>query len=70
MCGRDRAGRRQASPDDRGNHYLGQMGNWSGGEDHSSGEIGLWPALHPKARRLEIVPTAEANRAVIGFPLP
>ena len=56
--------------DDRGNHHLGEMGSWSGGEDYSSGEIGFWPALHPQARRLEIMPTAEANRAVIGFPLP
>jgi hypothetical protein len=56
--------------DDRGNHHLGQIGSWSGGEDYSTGEIGFWPALHPKARRLQILPTAEASRAVIAFTLP
>jgi len=56
--------------DDRGNYHLGHMGSWSGGNDHSTGEIGFWPALHPKARRLQIMPTAEASRAVIAFTLP
>jgi hypothetical protein len=55
--------------DDRGNHHLGQIGSWSGGEDYSTGEIGFWPALHPKARRLQIMPTADATRAVIGVAL-
>lgn len=56
--------------DDRGNHHLGQIGSWSGGEDYSSGEIGFWPALHRRARRIEIMPTADTTRAVIGFALP
>jgi hypothetical protein len=56
--------------DDRGNHYLGQIGSWSGGEDYSTGEIGFWPALHPKARRLQILPTAQETRASIAFTLP
>ncbi len=56
--------------DDRGNDYLGQLGSWSGGgEDYSTGEIGFWPALHPKARQLRIMPTAQRTRAVISLPL-
>ena len=56
--------------DDRANHYLGQIGGWSGGEHHGTGEVNFWPALHPQARRLQIMPTAEQTSAVISFPLP
>jgi hypothetical protein len=56
--------------DDRGNSYLGHVQDWRGGDDRSTGEIGFWPALHPKARRLRIMPTAETARAVISLALP
>ena len=56
--------------DDRGNHYLGQIQGWGGDDERSSGEIGFWPALHPKATTLRIMPTAESHRAVITVPLP
>jgi hypothetical protein len=56
--------------DDRGNHYLGRVGGWSGDEEGMTAEISFWPALHPKARRLQIMPTAETTRAVITVPLP
>lgn len=56
--------------DDRANHYLGQMGRWSGGGDHSEGDISFWPALHPKARRLDVMPTGETQRAILKLPLP
>lgn len=55
--------------DDRDNHYLGHIGSSSGGDDHSTGTINFWPALHPNAKRLAIMPTAEATRSVISFPL-
>ena len=55
--------------DERGNHHLGQLGSWSGGERYSSGQINFWPALRPKARQLSIMPTAETSRAVITVPL-
>ncbi|MGO9753717.1 MAG: hypothetical protein ACLP8S_18980 [Solirubrobacteraceae bacterium] len=55
--------------DDRANHYLGASGSWSAGADHGSGEIIFWPALDPRAERLEICPTAAHARAVISFPL-
>jgi hypothetical protein len=55
--------------DDRENHYLGQLGSSGGGEDYQTVEINFWSALDPKARRLALMPTAEASRAVIAFPL-
>jgi hypothetical protein len=56
--------------DDRGGHYLGQIGSWSSGPDRGQGEIHFWPALDPKARELRIMPTGETKRAVITVPLP
>jgi hypothetical protein len=56
--------------DDRGNHYLGHVGDWGGNEDRGQGDISFGPALDPRARRLELLPTAEASRAVISFELP
>jgi len=55
--------------DERGNHHLGQLGSWSGSENHTSGEINFWPALRSKARYLSIMPTGEVSRAVITIPL-
>jgi hypothetical protein len=55
--------------DDLGNHYVGGMGEWSGREDYGEGTIALWPGLHPKATRLDFMPTAERERAVISIPL-
>ncbi|MGA2012030.1 MAG: hypothetical protein ABSH51_16120 [Solirubrobacteraceae bacterium] len=55
--------------DDRGNHYLGSQGSWSGGGDYGGGELGFWPSLDPRARRLEICPTALSARGVVSFPL-
>jgi hypothetical protein len=56
--------------DDRGNHYLGHSGSWSGDEDQGSGDIDFWPPLHPAAGELRIMPTGEKSRAVINVPLP
>jgi hypothetical protein len=56
--------------DDRGNHYLGHSGSWSGDEDQGSGDIDFWPPLHPAAGELRIMPTGEKSRAVINAPLP
>ncbi len=55
--------------DDKGNHYLGSVGSWSGGGDSCTAEINFWPALDPRARRLELCPTTIKARAVIGFEL-
>ncbi len=55
--------------DDRDNHYLGQIGNWGGSDGEMQGTVNFSPALDPKARRLELMPTAETARAVIGVAL-
>jgi hypothetical protein len=56
--------------DDLGNHYLGTWGGSPGGEGEvKSGPISFAPALDPRASRLEVLPTALHERAVIGFPL-
>jgi hypothetical protein len=56
--------------DDRGNHYLGHIQSWRGGEDHDSCDLHFWPPLHPRASKLRIMPTAEKSRAVITVRLP
>jgi hypothetical protein len=55
--------------DDRGNHYLGQVGRWSGSDGGGAGEVCFWPALDPRAAELAVMPTAETERAVIRLPL-
>lgn len=55
--------------DDRGNRYLGQIGDWGGGEERDYGEIGFWPALDPKATQLDLMPTGDTQRAVVRVPL-
>ena len=56
--------------DDRGNHYLGTIGQWSGADGTGSGSIGFSPALDPKATQLRLMPTAATARAVISIELP
>lgn len=56
--------------DDLGYHYLGEQGSWHPGSDRCRGSIGFWPALHPRASRIDLMPTATAARAVIRVPLP
>jgi hypothetical protein len=55
--------------DDRGNHYLGQVGTWSSRPGGGSGDVSFWPALDPRASELAVMPTAETERAVIRLPL-
>lgn len=55
--------------DDLGNHYLGEVGDRSGHGERGYGEIEFSPALDPKATRLDLMPTGETERAVIGVPL-
>jgi hypothetical protein len=66
------AGRRRLewwARDDRGNHYLGQVGRWSSRPSGGSGDVNFWPALDPRAVELAVMPTAETERAVIRLPL-
>ena len=55
--------------DDRANSYLGQVGQWSGGDGEGRGEVGFWPALDPAAQRLDIMPTTLDSQAVLPIPL-
>jgi len=55
--------------DDAGGSYLGQLDTWSGGGDSISGTIGFWPALDPKASRLDLILTTDRARAVVAVPL-
>lgn len=60
---------RYAATDDRGNHYLGHPGSWSGGNGKSEGTLDFWPALDPRARRLDLILTTDHARATITVPL-
>jgi hypothetical protein len=55
--------------DDRGNHHLGRTSSWSGGDGRGWGEVVFWPAIDPKATRLDLLPTSKTERAVIRVPL-
>jgi hypothetical protein len=55
--------------DDRGHHYLGGIGGWSGGETGARGTIQFSSALDPKATYVDLLPTATTRRAVIRVPL-
>jgi hypothetical protein len=56
--------------DDRGNHFLGHMGGWSGSDTHTEGTVEFEPALDPRATELRLLPTAQTQRCVITVPLP
>jgi hypothetical protein len=55
--------------DDRGNQYLGGIGEWSGGEESAHGSIHFSGALDLKAAYIDLLPTALTQRAVIRVPL-
>jgi hypothetical protein len=55
--------------DDRGNHYLGGLNGWSSDGSGLQGTVQFQPALDPTAVRLDILLTAETERAVVGVDL-
>jgi len=55
--------------DDLGNPYLGLLGGWSGGNTSVSGTLEFWPAIDPRAERLDIALTTDRARATIAVPL-
>jgi hypothetical protein len=55
--------------DDRGNHYLGQPNGWSGSDAHVEGTLRYWPALDPRAKRLELLVGATTQQAVVSIAL-
>jgi hypothetical protein len=56
--------------DDRGGHYLGSPGRWGSAPERSEGEVSFWPALHPAASTLRVLPTGATARAVFEIDLP
>jgi len=56
--------------DDLGNHYLGHIGHWNGGDGAGEGEISFWPPLDRRAARLDVMPTAGTARGVVRIPIP
>lgn len=58
-----------AATDDRGNHYVGAPGGWSGGNDSVAGTLEFSPALDPQARRLDLTFTTDRAQATVTVPL-
>jgi hypothetical protein len=54
--------------DDCGNHYLGEMRQWGGGDDRSEGVL-AFPVIDRRATSLTLVPTGLHSRALITVPL-
>ena len=55
--------------DDRDNHYLGSPSGWGSSDESASGTMRYWPALDPRARRLELVVSADTRRAIFAVSL-
>jgi hypothetical protein len=55
--------------DDRGNRYLGTPGSWGGSNESASGTMRFWPALDPRATRVELVVSAQTQQAIVEIPL-
>ncbi|HEY3941273.1 MAG TPA: hypothetical protein VGL60_02200 [Acidimicrobiales bacterium] len=55
--------------DELGNHYLGAATRVSRGSGGFRGVISLWPSLDDRAETLRLLPTVNAERAVIEVPL-
>jgi hypothetical protein len=58
-----------AATDDLGNHYLGGLGGWSGGDSGLQGQVDFRPALDPNARQLDLILSGNHERAVISVAL-
>jgi len=65
----DRVGITYTASDDRGSHYLGGLAGWSGSNERLEGQVEFWPALDPRAHRLDLALTAQHSRAVVRVPL-
>jgi hypothetical protein len=56
--------------DDRKNNYVGAPTVWGGSDEGAQGTMRYWPALDPRAKRLELLVCVEAHRAVVSVSLP
>jgi hypothetical protein len=55
--------------DDHDNFYLGHLGQWSGSDESLEGRVTFTPALDRRAKRIDLLVTAETTRAVLPIPL-
>jgi hypothetical protein len=55
--------------DDRGNRYLGAPNGWGGSNESASGTMRYWPSLDPRAKLLELIVSAQQQRAIVEIPL-
>jgi len=55
--------------DDRDNHYLGGPTVWGGSDDRAQGTMRYWPALDPRAKRLDLLVCVESHQAVVSVSL-
>jgi hypothetical protein len=56
--------------DDRENHYLGAPTIWGGSDNSAKGTMRYWPALDPRAKRLDLLMCVESHQAVVSISLP
>jgi hypothetical protein len=56
--------------DDRGNHYLGGPGDRSISDTGAQGAMRYWPALDPRAKRLDLLLCVDSHQAVISISVP
>jgi hypothetical protein len=56
--------------DDRENHYLGIPTGGGVRGDSAQGTLRYWPALDPRATRLDVLMCVECHQAVVSVPLP
>jgi hypothetical protein len=55
--------------DDRENHYLGAPTGWGVSDDRAQGTMRYWPALDPRAKRLDLPVCVESHQAVVSVSL-
>ncbi len=56
--------------DDLENHYLGIPTVWGVRDDSAQGTMRYWPALDPRAKRLDLLMCVESHQAVVSVSLP
>ena len=55
--------------DDHGNAYLGKVEALHGDDARASARVEFRPPLDPRATHVELMPTAETQRAIVRVPL-
>ncbi len=53
--------------DDRDNHYLGAPTGWYASDDGARGTMRYWPALDPRAKRVDLLVCVESHQTVVSL---